>query len=93
VKFDCRNILSNRQTQPDLRNFKLGNFRQSTRSFNQMSSEIFLAGVEVQLDKRRGRILLGDNTGNGAVMLRPIRFQCAFVSPGLPCIGYTYVYS
>jgi len=48
VKPDCRTILSNKQTLPDLRNFKLGNFRRSTRNFNQMSSKIFLAGMKVQ---------------------------------------------
>jgi hypothetical protein len=35
-----------------------------------------------------GRILLGDNTGGGAIMLRPIRFHCVDdqVSTGLPLI-------
>jgi hypothetical protein len=36
VKSDCRTILSNKQTLPGLRNFKLGNFRQGTRNFNQI---------------------------------------------------------
>ena len=39
-------------------------------------------------DESGGRILLGDNRSGGAVMLRPIRFQCdgVFTSTGLPCI-------
>jgi len=30
--------------------------------------------MNTQTDECGGRILLGDNTGEGAVMLRPIRF-------------------
>jgi len=39
-------------------------------------------------DKGVGRILLGDNTGGGAVMLPPIMFcwDGVWVSSGLPCI-------
>jgi len=39
----------------------------------------------VQLEEGGGGILLGDNTGNGEVMLRPIRFQCVefYISTGL----------
>jgi hypothetical protein len=38
---------------------------------------IFLLVVtKVQQDEGDGRILLGDNTGNGEVMLVPNRFQC-----------------
>jgi hypothetical protein len=32
--------------------------------------------MKVQRDEDGGRILLGDNTGGGAVMLRQIRIQC-----------------
>jgi hypothetical protein len=41
--------------------------------------------------KGDGRILLGDNTGGRAVMLRQITLQCAevWISTGLPCIGNT----
>jgi hypothetical protein len=48
--------------------------------------------MTAQLDEHGGRILLGDNTGGRAVMLRPIRFQCVgvWMSVCLPC---TYVYS
>jgi len=31
--------------------------------------------MEAQLDEGDGRILLGDNSGGGEVMLWPIRFQ------------------
>jgi hypothetical protein len=33
--------------------------------------------MKTQWDEGSGRILLGNNTGNGAVMLRPFSFQCA----------------
>jgi len=32
--------------------------------------------MKAQWDKGGGRILLGNNTDDSAVMLRPIRFQC-----------------
>jgi len=41
-----------------------------------MGAEFFLVGMKTQ---GGGRILLGDNTGDGAVMLRPMRFQCVGV--------------
>jgi hypothetical protein len=37
-----------------------------------------------------GRILWGDNTGGGAVTLRPIRVQCAGVRVSAGLIRYTY---
>jgi hypothetical protein len=42
-------------------------------------------------DQGGGRILLGDSTGGGAVMLRPSKCQCAgvWISAGLSCV---YVY-
>jgi hypothetical protein len=47
-----------------------------------------------QWDDCGGRILLGDNTprGEGAVLLRPIRFQCVeiWISTGRHCL-YQYV--
>jgi hypothetical protein len=45
-------------------------------------------GMKAQGDKGCGRILLGDNTGGGAFVLRSIGFQCAgfWFSTGLPCI-------
>ena len=33
-----------------------------------MSAKFFLAGMEAKCDEDCGRILLGDNTGGGAVM-------------------------
>jgi hypothetical protein len=58
---------------------------------------IFLEGMKAQADEGGGRILLGDNTGGGAIMLRPIRFQLVGVLDltGLPCIymySWAYVY-
>jgi hypothetical protein len=47
--------------------------------------------MKAQCDEGGGRILLGDNTGGGAVMLKSIRFQSfgVWISSGLPCI---YIY-
>ena len=42
-----------------------------------MNTEVFLARMKAQLDGSGWRILLGDNTDCGAVMLRPIGYQCA----------------
>ena len=59
-----------------------------------MRPEFFLAGMKAQRDKGGGRILLGDNTGGGAVILRTVRFQfgAVWIPAGLPCI-YTYSWS
>ena len=45
-------------------------------------------GMKEQGDEGGRRILLGDNTGGEAVMLRPIRLQCfiVWISTGLPFI-------
>ena len=43
--------------------------------------------MKAQWDERGGRRLLGDNTGGGAVTLRPIRLQCARVNS----LAYTYI--
>jgi hypothetical protein len=50
----------------------------------------FLAQTKAQRDEFGGRILLGYDTGEGAVMVRPIRFRCVgiWISTGLP-----YVYT
>ena len=42
-------------------------------------AEFSLAEMKVLRGEVGRRILLGDNTGGGEVMLRPIRFQCAGV--------------
>ena len=39
----------------------------------------FLAGIKAQCDESGGRILLGDNTGGVAVLLRPIGFRCVVI--------------
>lgn len=61
-------------------------------------SEFFLAQIKARWDECSGRMLLGDNTAGGAVMLRPIRFQCVGIRiwVGFPCIyihNGTCVYS
>ena len=52
-----------------------------------MLAEFFLVEIKAQRDQGGGRILLGENTCGGAVMLRPIRVQCfgVRISTGLPC--------
>ena len=40
-----------------------------------MREGFFLAGMEALWGKGGGTVLLGDNTGRGAAMPRPIRFQ------------------
>jgi hypothetical protein len=37
-----------------------------------MRAEFCFTGMRAQWDEGGGKILLGDNTGGGAVMLRPI---------------------
>ena len=51
-----------------------------------MRAEFCLAAMKAQW-RSCGRMLLGDNTGGGAVMLRPVRFEYTGVrvSTGLPC--------
>ena len=70
------------QTLPDLRNFKLGNFwrtqflKQKKNNIFEKDGDFFLDGMRAQWDERSGRILLGDKTGDRAVMLRRMKFQC-----------------
>jgi hypothetical protein len=54
--------------------------------------KFFLTGTKTQRYECGRRILLGDDTGGGTVMLRPIGFQCVWelVSAGLP---YIYIHS
>jgi hypothetical protein len=54
--------------------------------------------MRAEQEESGGRILMGDNTGCGAVMVQPIRFQCVavWISIGLPLTGISaspYVYS
>jgi hypothetical protein len=53
----------------------------------------FHARLKAQRDEGGGRILLGNNTGSGTVVLRPIIFQYAWVwiSAGQPFM-YLHVY-
>jgi len=39
-------------------------------------AKFFLVGMKGHRDEGDGRILLGNNTSGGAVMLWPIRFHC-----------------
>jgi hypothetical protein len=40
-----------------------------------MGAEFFFAGTTAEGEENDGRILMGDDTGGGAVMLRRIIFQ------------------
>ena len=44
--------------------------------------------MKTRRERSGGRLLLGDNTGGKAVMLRPISFQYAgvLISVGCPCV-------
>jgi hypothetical protein len=48
----------------------------------------FSCGNKAQRRACGGGILLGDNIGGGAVMLRPFRSQCVrvWISTELPCV-------
>jgi hypothetical protein len=52
------------------------------------SAELFLAEIKTEREEGGGRIVLGDNTGGGAVIVRSIRFRSIGIwfSAGLPCI-------
>jgi hypothetical protein len=53
----------------------------------QNKSQVFPCRMKVQWDKDGGRILLGDNTGSRAVILRSVRIQCGFQ---LHSLEYTF---
>ena len=57
-------------------------------TFFKCAATFFLAIMKAQRDDGVGRILLGDNTGGGALVMRPIRFQCdgVRIQTGSPCI-------
>ena len=55
------------------------------------ADRIFLAAMKAQRDEGGGRILLGDNTGVGAVMLPPIRLRCGEFGFKLECLIYMYL--
>jgi len=89
------------QTLLDLRYFKTRNFKINWRNWNTNISgtriKFSLAEMKAQWGESRGTILRGDNTGEGAVTLRPVRFQCigVWISAGLSCIyahNWPYVY-
>ena len=47
--------------------------------------------MTAQLDEGGGGILLGDNTGGGTVMLRPVRFRCIEPGSQLDCVVCIHV--
>jgi hypothetical protein len=56
-----------------------------------MLTEFFLAAMKAQRDEGGGRILLGDNTGFGTVMLPPIKLHCVEFGFQLECIIYVLI--
>jgi hypothetical protein len=44
-----------------------------------MRTEFYLVGIKAYSNEGGGRIMLSVSRGGGAVMLRPIRFQCVGV--------------
>jgi hypothetical protein len=59
--------------------------------FLEKRAEILLADMKEQWDERGGRILLGENTGGGAVMRGPIRFK-RVAAGNLTVFPYIYIY-
>jgi hypothetical protein len=53
---------------------------------------MLLAHMKGQWDERGGRILLGENTGGGAVMRGPIRFK-RVAARNLNAFPYIHVYT
>jgi len=61
------------------------------KTFLEKRAEILLADMKGQWDERGGRILLGGNTGGGAVMREPIRFK-RVAAWNLTLFPYIYIY-
>ena len=80
------------QTIQDLHNFTLCNFtkfeEKITNYVSGMCFECFRDWLKAQCHEGCGRVLLGDKTGGGAVMLLPNRFRCAgvWISAGPLCM-------
>jgi len=70
------------QTLPDLTQFQMYAIKKKkVKNWNnnvlETRAEFFLAAIKALVGEGGGGILLGDNTGGGADMLRPIRLRCA----------------
>ena len=83
-------ILTPQLTQILLRHFRLTQLKTKSQNeivtFFEARNECFLAVMKVQRNKDGVRILLGNKTGGGAVMLGPIRLCCVgvWISSWLP---------
>jgi len=84
---------------PDMRNLQSRGCRLWRRSKTKTKmktytfkrcAEFFLADVKAAMRRSSGRIMLGDDIGREAVVLRPIRFHCIglWISTGLTGIMY-----
>ena len=92
----CRWLYCTENPQPrqfEITQFQTGDLKKEVKKNEVVTylvpAPIFLlAGIKAQLEEGDGRILLGDNTGDGAVVLLPIRFQCAgvWITSGLTCV-------
>jgi hypothetical protein len=71
----------------NINSFKTVNINRNNKIF-ETRAEFFVQGMKAPWDESGGRILLGDNTDCGAVLMRPIRFHCRAVciSVGPLCI-------
>jgi hypothetical protein len=84
-----------RLTEILTRDFKEVNWH---KNILETHNEFVFAGVKVRRGEGGGWILLGDNTGGGAITLPPIRFERVgiWILAGLPCVyvhGWAYEHS
>lgn len=58
-------------------------------------TKFYFVGLKAQRYEGGGRMLLGDNTGSGAIMLLPCKshFVGVWISNGLSYIGHTWPYA
>ena len=87
------------ETLLDMRNLNSRDFRlrrrlkTNTKMKNytfERCAEFFLADMKAAMRKSGGRILLGDDIGGEAAVLRPIRFHCVGVWFSAGLTGITY---
>ena len=87
-------------TPPGFSNCKLHNFYRRVKencknNIFETHAEFHLSVMKAQWHEGRGRILLGDSTCGGAVVLRPIAFHCfgVWISTGLRCITTDHMHN
>lgn len=81
------------QSVPELSSLKRTYLKKKSRKYSTFETRtILLAGIKDQWDEDGGKILSGDNTCVGAVMLRPIRFKCFVAWISWLSLYYTYTH-